>query len=262
MRSERKRILGEVSPILRNPDKLKLKEGMIKVSGDRIFYSLQGEGPTMGEPAVFVRTHLCNLQCSWCDTPYTWDKDMDEFWVEPEDFTIKEAAELIKDAWKPKDERIQKRVVLTGGEPLIQQNALIELIDELGDNWEVEIETNGTIMPDKRLMDRVRFNVSPKLDNSENLKRVRIKPNVIRRLSEGNTTFKFVVMHPEELDEIERDFIEGIGIPVIQVILMPQGVTAEEVKMNGQRVAEYAKEKGYRLLGRLQVDLWGTRRGV
>ena len=43
---------------------------------------------------------------------------------------------------------------------------------------------------------------------------------------------------------------------------MPQGVTGEEVIKNAQNVAEYAKQKGYRLLSRLHVELWGARRRV
>ena len=252
----------EVPDRLKDPTKLQMKDGHIKVSGDGVFYTLQGEGPSMGEPTVFLRTHICNLRCTWCDTPYTWNPKSEGFWTEPEDWTVEDTAEKIKGAWGTSNPDVQKRIVITGGEPLIQQREIIPLIDELGEDWVVEIETNGTMMPDDELMDRVQFNVSPKLANSENTETARIRPDVIRKLAEGNTTFKFVVMQPEELDEIERDYIEGCEVPVQKVILMPQGVTADEVRMNAQHVAEYAKEKGYRLLGRLQNEIWGAKRGV
>ena len=44
---------------------------LLKLS--EIFYSIQGEGVSIGRPSVFLRTALCNLKCKWCDTPYTWD---------------------------------------------------------------------------------------------------------------------------------------------------------------------------------------------
>lgn len=248
--------------IERDPSRVALQEGNLKLSGDKIFYTLQGEGVSMGEPAVFLRTHLCNLQCVWCDTPYTWNRDMDEFWTEPEDVPTTEAAQRIRDAWGAKNPDIQKRVIFTGGEPLLQQDAILEVIDELGEDWKVEVETNGTMLPREELLDRAQFNVSPKLENSGNMARVRIRPDVIRRLAEGDTTFKFVVTKPDELDEIQRDYIDGCDVQPEQVILMPEGTDPESIREHAQEVAEYAKEKGFRMLGRLQVDIWGKQRGV
>lgn len=259
---------SQIDPSIKDPEKLKFHEDKIKVSGDGVFYTLQGEGVTMGEPAVFLRTHVCNLRCTWCDAWYTWNPQTPEFWTEPQDLDIGQVADMVENAWAPTDTRIQKRLIITGGEPMIQQEQIIKLMDELNDyeekpQWTFEIETNGTIMPDDRLIEAgVQFNCSPKLSNSLNGVRSRIRPDVIKRLAEGNTRFKFVVMSNEDLDEIERDWVDGIGIHPEQVILMPQGVTAEEVHMNSRRVAEYAKIKGYRLLGRLQNEIWGARRGV
>lgn len=251
-----------VSKELRNPDKLKFHEGQLKLSGDGVFYTLQGEGPSMGQPAVFVRTHVCNLRCVWCDAWYTWNPNTEEFWTEPQDVPVAEVAQRVRDSWLPKSSEVERRVVVTGGEPMIQQNEIIKLADGLGSGWQLEIETNGTVMPDSELLQRAQFNCSPKLRNSMNSRRASVRPSVLLKLNEANTTFKFVVMKPEELDEIQTDFIDAIGLDRRKVILMPQGVTAEEVRVNMQNVAEYAKEKGFRLLGRLQNDIWGAKRGV
>ena len=62
---------------------------------------------------------------------------------------------------------------------------------------------------------------------------------------------------PEDLDEIENDFVKPFNIPVGKVILMPEGRNVEVLREHSQAVAEYAKNKGYRLLGRLQIELWG-----
>ena len=50
-----------------------IKSNSLLLSGDKCFFSLQGEGESIGKPAIFLRLHLCNLRCSFCDTPYTWD---------------------------------------------------------------------------------------------------------------------------------------------------------------------------------------------
>jgi len=247
---------------IRDPEKLRFHEGQLKLSGDGVFYTLQGEGPTMGKPATFVRTHICNLRCTWCDAWYTWNPNTEEFWTEPVDKSVAEVAQMVRDSWEPTNPDVEKRVVVTGGEPMIQQKEILNLIEELGDDWQLEIETNGTLMPSDELLDRAQFNCSPKLRNSANSRKASIRPDVLKRLNEGNTTFKFVVMQPEELDEIQEDFIDKVGLDHRKVILMPQGVTAEEVRMNAQNVAEYAKEKGFRLLGRLQNEIWGAKRGV
>lgn len=252
---------SDVPAELKDPKKLQQKEGHLIVSGDGVFYTLQGEGPTMGMPCVFLRLHICNLRCVWCDAWYTWNPKTKEFWTEPTHWTIEEAAFNIQATWDCDNPNVEKRLIITGGEPLLQQRKIEQLMDELPE-WRFEIETNGTMMPSDKLLSRCQFNCSPKLENSGNARVARIKPEVLLKLAEGNTTFKFVVMKPEDLDEIEEDFIKGVGIPHNKVILMPQGVTAEEVRQNGQKVAEYAKAKGFRLLGRLQNELWGAKRGV
>jgi 7-carboxy-7-deazaguanine synthase len=92
-----------------------------------LFYSIQGEGPAMGRPATFVRLAGCNLSCVGCDTQH---KD----WKE-----ISSSAVL--------DQMRGKRVIITGGEPTMQMDGLLELIDLLGDNSiEIHLETNGTYL--------------------------------------------------------------------------------------------------------------------
>jgi len=242
--------------------RLTLNPDMIKLSGDGSFFTLQGEGESMGKPAVFMRLHFCNLKCSWCDTPYTWKKDDPRYWTESEDIGIKEAADLIRNQWGVKDDRIEKRVVFTGGEPLIQEDRILGVINELGEDWKVEIETNGTKAPSEELLARAQFNCSPKLENSGNSHRARVVPEAIKTLAKGNTWFKFVVMEEKDLDEIEKDYVEGCQIDPNRVILMPEGTDRENLQNHMQIVAEKAKEKGYRMMGRLQIDIWGAKRAV
>lgn len=197
-----------------------------------------------------------------CDAWYTWNPKTPEFWTESKLWTVEEAADKVKNAWKAENPAVQKRLIITGGEPLLQQKNIVNLMNLLGKEWVIEIETNGTILPHPHLLLNCQFNCSPKLRNSKNHDLARRKKEVIQLLSKANTLFKFVVMHNEDLDEIEKEWVQEFGIPVGKVCLMPQGVTAEEVRKNAQRVVEYAKIKGYRLLGRLQNEIWGARRKV
>ena len=232
-----------------------------KVSGDGVFFTLQGEGVSMGKPACFLRLQVCNLKCSWCDTRYAWDTKLPEFWSENQEWSIPETKKRIESAWKCKNPKIQKRLVITGGEPLLQKDKIDKLIEVLP-KWSIEVETNGTIMPTKILLKRCQFNCSPKLKNSGNLMISRIKGEVLQALNQVNTSFKFVVMANSDIREIERDFIKPFNLDVNKIVIMPEGRSAEKIAKNGRQVVEKVKEKGYRLLGRLHCDLWGAKRKV
>lgn len=252
---------SEVDSSLKNTNKLVIKKNHLKVSGDGVFYTLQGEGISMGQPAVFLRLHFCNLRCVWCDAYYTWNPSSDEFWTELQDWSISKTLQRIKVAWKCESAAKGKRLIITGGEPLLQKNMLDVLIDRLPD-WSIEIETNGTIMPTPNQLARCQFNCSPKLNNSKNIKAARYKTEVIRELNKVNTVFKFVILSPRDLDEIEDDFVKTELISVDKILVMPQGVTSQEVWSNAKKIVEIVKVKGYRMMGRLHVDIWGARRKV
>lgn len=239
----------------------KAVEGSLRVSGDKVFYTLQGEGVSMGTPASFLRLHNCNLKCSWCDAWYTWNTDTPEFWTESVLWTIEETRRNIEESWGCENPVIPRRIVVTGGEPLMQQQGIEGLLKTMED-WVPEIETNGTIMPVEYLLDRCQFNCSPKLSNSGNHLRRRIKSDVLKILNENNATFKFVVQDEDDVEEVETDFVQPFSLDPNKVILMPEGVTMEEVAHNARKIVEAAKLKGYRLLNRLQCDIWGSQRAV
>lgn len=101
---------------------------------NEIFYSLQGETTSAGFTSVFIRLGGCNLNCIWCDTPQakTGGTDM----------TIDEIMAKVE-TMEPFN-----HVTLTGGEPLIQEEA-VELLHRLTDSgYDVQVETNGSILFD------------------------------------------------------------------------------------------------------------------
>lgn len=115
-----------------------------------LFYTIQGEGPYAGMPAVFLRLAGCNLQCPGCDTEYTEGaRDMD----------VGDICEAIECAW-PNMLR-SPLVVITGGEPF-RQNLTVLARTLVAMGWRVQIETNGTMPPSDGLPDSVTIVCSPK----------------------------------------------------------------------------------------------------
>lgn len=219
-----------------------------------VFYSVQGEGGLVGVPSVFVRTSGCNLRCSWCDTPYTsWNP-------EGEEMNIAQIVERVN-AYPA-----ARHVVLTGGEPMIAPkiNELSRALQERG--LHITIETAGTVFTEVacNLM-----SISPKLANStpEGIfraqhERLRRRPEVIRQLMAAyEYQLKFVVARDEDLEEVCA-IVSELGAPPENVMLMPEGVSAEVLRERGRWIAEMCKLHGFRFTPRLHVELYGNRRGV
>ena len=163
-----------------------------------IFYSIQGEGKSLGKPAIFVRLSQCNLKCVWCDTPFTWN------WVGSKNDHPQKYAKSDYQLEVTIDDLIDKivkypcqRVILTGGEPMLQQDGLVQLMQslrEINSEYFFEIETNGTLTPTKDLAQNIdQYNVSLKLSNAGDKKRMRLKPEAIQTLvSSEKSNFQFL----------------------------------------------------------------------
>jgi 7-carboxy-7-deazaguanine synthase len=190
-----------------------------------IFYSLQGEGMLMGLPTVFVRTVGCNLDCSWCDTPYARDggKEM-----------------LVEDIAKKVEAFGVDTVCITGGEPLIQDETY-QLIDALLDKgFYIQLETNGSI-------------------SLERLPSSGMKGNTIMKNLEMLSPFdqlKFVVAGKEDMDFVE-DILSNHEIKCPVIVTAVGGVKLLEV-------SEWvlSKRLQVRVMPQLQKIIWGEQRGV
>lgn len=216
--------------------------------------TFQGEGPSIGRRAGFVRLGRCNLDCTWCDTPYTWDWDRFDPVVELRRTPVAQVlAELA--AMTP------EIVVITGGEPLLQQRHLAPLLTGCAaQGWPVEIETNGTIVPDASIVGLVhQWNVSPKLANSGIDMGRRIRPDALGALrATGRAVFKFVVAHEDELDEV-AELAEAHQLAPVWV--MPEGTHPTAVTERARVLAQPVLDRGWNLTPRLHVLLWGDERG-
>ena len=221
-----------------------------------IFYSLQGEGITAGTPTVFLRLGMCNLTCTWCDTKYTWDWSSYDYEREVVSLPPEEAEGRILAFECP-------HLVITGGEPLLQQNALAPLALSLrGRGFYCEVETNGTLVPQADMVEAIsQWNVSPKLNNSGNQPARREVAEALKAFRDlDNAYFKFVVVEPSDVDEVCA-LVDRYDIPSRRVILMPEGVTAQVVGERGKWVAEACAARGFRFSTRLHILLWGDQRG-
>lgn len=153
------------------------------------FLSVDGEGPTAGRLAAFVRFQGCNLRCSWCDTTYSFEQ---------ENVTAYRTAEEI---YKIIKESGASCVTLTGGEPLLQPEigSLLKILNE-DDSLLTHIETNGSvdITPFVEEFPNLCFIVDYKLEGS----------NMTAQMNKNNLTavrpvdtYKFVVSSLRDLQQ-------------------------------------------------------------
>ena len=240
----------------------------MKIPIVEVFLTCQGEGPGLGKPSIFVRLGGCNLRCQFrgeaCDTPYAvftptqleeknpklkygYDK-----WYQTE---ISDVVHTIK-AHKI------KHLVFSGGEPMMYQSAILEIMDTLGD-YTAEVETNGTIVPDTRLWlsGRLSFNVSVKLSSSNQeagYENKRLNKEALVAFPTDQSVYKFVITDPvKDLDEIR----EVLKIHELPVYVMPEGMTREDQIKNGPAVVKLAIENNFRYSPREHIILWNTLKG-
>jgi organic radical activating enzyme len=220
--------------------------------------TIQGEGPTCGRPASFIRLGGCNLTCTWCDTSYTWDARRHDL---RQELRRRPVGALLDEALS----HSTPIVVITGGEPLLHQpqpawGRLLAGLSAAG--RQVEVETNGTIAP-SGLTGRLatRFNVSPKLTHAGGRADRRIRPGALRALhATGKAVFKFVCGEPADLREAEEAARQA-GIPPDLVWIMPEGTDPAVLIARMKALAGPATEAGYNLTTRMHILLWGDERG-
>lgn len=136
-----------------------------------VFDTIQGEGPFVGTPCVFVRLAGCNLQCPGCDTDYTTDRRF-------------VSVGQLYDECKKTTKRNLDLVVLTGGEPF-RQPAVAEFVRQmLYSGYRIQVETNGSLFVEDFPWASSRLTVvcSPKTPvlNERLMPRIKVLKYVIR----------------------------------------------------------------------------------
>ena len=131
------------------PPEKKIGSDISSLNVFKIWKTIQGEGPLVGVPSVFIRLAGCNLQCPACDTDYTSTR----VWMTP--------YQIYDEVLAANHGKAPKQVVLTGGEPFRQNfGSLARLI--LSKGVPVQVETNGTLWQDDLPIIPLQIVCSPK----------------------------------------------------------------------------------------------------
>ena len=250
---------------------------MPAVAITEIFNSFQGEGSTVGRRATFVRFFGCNMyagSCKFCDSMYAVNGKTNlqlHFNYESTDKAI--------------DAKVKttRRVVFTGGEPMLQYKYIKHYIEPRMTNIDFEIETNGIKKIDFTLPEYVQFNISPKLRNSFRKPMTDTQYETYCKKLAGNidsalhlypnSILKFVVNTDTEetaiidLHEIESFVARLAQYPYIQnkLYLMPMGTDSQTI-LKGIKMLNEIQNRDiitrYNIGARLHVLVYENKKGV
>lgn len=255
-----------------------MKDSLI-LSDDYVFgVTLQGEGPFSNRRAIFLRLAMCNLTCIGykskdapfgCDTFAQWNKKHEMTFDELNTyFEMHGYVDALKD---------NVRLIITGGEPLIQGEALGKWLTQFVDNYglldlNIDFETNGTISPAvfmsafnrDHFMGTVNFICCPKLSTNGDPKEKRYKPNVLSWLNDYNfnkyesgiAAFKFVVNTEDDIKEIFENYIDNGIVSKEFCWLMPTAGSREELIERAPKVADWCTKYGFNFSNRTHIMLW------
>jgi len=241
------------------------------------FESWQGEGFSMGRRCMFIRFGGCSLRCKWCDTKYASDPQnfQQENWL-----TIEEVKDRLEKAYR----NGVRRFIFTGGEPMLYQNEIVDLMDFVDEMFindiekvvnsdepitypVFEIETNGTIDIDEKFFNAlsshcVYFNISPKPPYSQEKGwEDKVEPILLNRIGElededlvDGFIVKFVVG-----DERDKEFVKQIqqkyNIPPYKIYIQPNCVCGSCCISKMRELLKWCEENNYNISPRLHLIL-------
>ncbi|MDH5655122.1 MAG: 4Fe-4S cluster-binding domain-containing protein [Spirochaetia bacterium] len=212
----------------------------IKIS--EMFLSLQGEGVHSGIPCFFIRTSGCDLRCSYCDTGYAFSEgkklEMDHLLS-----LVPEGVPLIQ---------------ITGGEPLIQEKAVLELINQLSLHRKLSkilLETGGHRSIEK-IPESVHIVLDVKLPGSGE-ERNFLKQNF--NFLKISDEIKFVISDRKDFNSASEMINRYKLNEVCSLLFSPV-----HGKLHPEELAEWILKENLnvRLMLQLHKIIWGEKRGV
>jgi 7-carboxy-7-deazaguanine synthase len=232
--------------------------------------TVQGEGPALGEPCYFVRTANCNQHCVFCDTKYSWDWAHYERAKEERIMSVIAVGVELRNLAERQNMDTPRLVVISGGEPMMQQSEISALVSWLpeyaqGERWLFDLETAGTIrFPNAEAMMRFRnIVVSPKLASSGNELALRRRMDVLKLYADApNTFFKFVIASEADVTESLELLNELHRRITDRVYFMPCGATREQLHHNAPFVLGVCERLGVRYTPRAHIEVFDAKRAV
>ena len=207
---------------------------------NEIFYSIQGESSHTGLPCIFIRLTYCNLRCSYCDTDYAFYNGTDM-----------KISEIISEINKyPTD-----LVMITGGEPLLQENCIYLMQELLNKDYSVMLETSGSLklkdVP-KSVIKIVDFKcpTSSMMDKND--------WTIITDIQKEDE-IKFVIANKEDYDWSKK-MIKNYNLNKICPILFSPVYN----KIDISTLADWILEDGLNVKLQMQLHkhIWGEKKGV
>lgn len=238
-----------------------------------MFKSVQGEGKRSGVPSFFIRTNYCNLRCRFtggnlCDTPYTsWD---------PSDSLNIGKTEVSYIAGEFASSGCRD-VVITGGEPAMQKDELLELciaLRSVNPDCFITLETNGTVFGEfarhinlasisQKLLSSVPYAGKHEEMHLSNMLNTYALKNYAGLKEQGviDVQWKFVFTGESDVAEILKLKSE-IGMDSRDIYLMPEGITREQLEAKRDAAVTACLKHGFNYTDRLHILIWGNKRGV
>lgn len=233
--------------------------------------TIQGEGPDVGRPCVFLRVHNCATQCPGCDTYYTWDGS--ESGTKMDYSSIYETCKKLSTG----STHQTLGLVVSGGEPLLhyQSNEFKNMMWELKKfyGWK-SLETSGYVGNKSLNVGQfLRFAngfdticLSPKItpclhgkQTDEELER-NIQDFMI--LYKDRLCFKFVVKNEVDILAVLRCNDRHGFMKSYRTYLMPYGNDRDSILESVNWLVPVASQYGFIITPRLHSLLWGAKRGV
>ena len=205
------------------------------------------------DSAAFVRLSRCQLACAWCDTPYTWDRTRYDLGAESRRIPQAEVWQAIKAIGA-------RLVVITGGEPLLQQDRLVWLAGMCqAAGWRARSRPTAPSSPALPSLARPAGSTSRSSSPTAACLPSALRPDAIRTLAASDrAVWKFVVTSPADLEEI-AGLQQRYGLDPVWV--MPEGTTSRQILRRMRELADPVLARGWNLTPRLHTLLWGDQHG-